>query len=419
MAICAGKPASRRFRALVNAGEREQLTEEGPPLAVRVTGQGDLRDPAWWSGTSAGLIRALERRAVNVDTVDVWGPRTWLDRAARLPYVTAALRHPGPPGFRETSSRLAEVSPLAFAKRSNRARAAAERRVLPTIALRGGLYYPGEHTRYVVLDDSTAGDLFRVNHCGMAAAPPRLRAQAEATERRNYGGAVACCAASRWTATSIIRDLGVPPDRVHVVGYGADPVPVQPTFDHREPRFLFVGMDWVRKNGDLVVDTFRRLRDDVPNARLDVVGRHPRLDVDGVTGHGTLSRTDPDAQRRLRELFRAATCFVMPSRSEGFGLVYVEAANHGVPSIGTTVGGAADAIGPGGVVVDPADPEQLLAAMRRMSVPAESIRLGRAAREHSALLTWDLVAARLLHHLLPGRVEPVADLYPVPDAHLA
>ena len=56
--------------------------------------------------------------------------------------------------------------------------------------------------------------------------------------------ATACCVSTRWAAASMIDDYGVPGDRVHVVGMGHQPQPVDPAQrDWSRPRFLFVGRD--------------------------------------------------------------------------------------------------------------------------------------------------------------------------------
>jgi glycosyltransferase involved in cell wall biosynthesis len=101
------------------------------------------------------------------------------------------------------------------------------------------------------------------------------------------------------------------------------------------------------------------------------------------------------------QLFEQATVFVMPSLYEPFGIVYVEAGTAGVPSIGTTVGGATDAIGPGGLLVDPGDDGGLLNAMRRLTDPTTAHSLGVRACEHASTYSWEAVARRVAAALLP------------------
>jgi glycosyltransferase involved in cell wall biosynthesis len=113
-----------------------------------------------------------------------------------------------------------------------------------------------------------------------------------------------------------------------------------------------------------------------------------------------LSRARDRDREIILELFARATCFVMPSLIEPFGIAYVEAASAGVPSIGSSVGGPRDVIGDdGGIVVEPDDEAGLVEAMLRLADPDTARRMGRAARERSGLYTWRKVAERLLRAL--------------------
>jgi glycosyltransferase involved in cell wall biosynthesis len=224
----------------------------------------------------------------------------------------------------------------------------------------------------------------------------RVVAAMRRSQLRRYREAAACCVASDWAAGSVVTDYGIDASRVHVVGFGRNCEPRPVPRDRSDPRFLFVGLDWQRKNGDAVVRAFARLRDELPRARLDLVGGHPRVEVDGVVGHGPLGVDEPAARAGLEALFEQATCFVMPSRFEAFGMVYVEAGAAAVPSIGTTRGGAATAIAGGGVLVDPEDEGALVDAMRSLADPATADGLGRAALENASRYTWKGVAERIL-----------------------
>ena len=95
----------------------------------------------------------------------------------------------------------------------------------------------------------------------------------------------------------------------------------------------------------------------------------------------------------------------MPSLHEPAGIVYVEAGGAGIASIGTTNGGAATMIGPGGILVDPLDQEQIAAAMLELANPGTAQRLGELAYRHSALFTWRKVAERLIRALAPHGVD--------------
>jgi glycosyltransferase involved in cell wall biosynthesis len=215
-----------------------------------------------------------------------------------------------------------------------------------------------------------------------------------------YRDAVGLAAASHWTARSMVDDHGADPAKVHVVGFGINRWSDERLGGWDSPRFLFVGREFERKNGPAVLRAFGRLREERPDARLDVVGGHPRIDQEGVVGHGTLALNVPEQARRLDELFGRATCFVMPSLCEPFGIAYAEAGRSGVPSIATAVGGARTILGEdGGLLVDPYDDGSLLDAMRRLCDPQTAQRMGAAARARAGLFHWDVVAGRMLRAL--------------------
>ncbi len=83
------------------------------------------------------------------------------------------------------------------------------------------------------------------------------------------------------------------------------------------------------------------------------------------------------------DVYAAFDLFCLPSQLEGFGLVYIEAAYRGVPSIGANTGGVPDVIldGETGLLVPPGDPDALAAALARLrDDPGLRARLGAAAR---------------------------------------
>lgn len=253
----------------------------------------------------------------------------------------------------------------------------------------------------VTYDDLTVAQAQRVGHDAPQALGPRLTAHWRRRQARVLRAATVCGTFTSWVADSIVDDYAIDPAAVRVLGWGRNHEPD----DHGErdwetPAFLFVGVDWKRKNGEAVVRAFKALRAEWPAARLDVVGGHPRIDEDGVTGHGMLRLDRPDERSRLRGLFATATCFVMPSWNEPSGIVYAEAAAAGLSLIGTKEGGSAELIAPGcGFVVDPGDGEELLAAMRTLAEPAAAAAAGEMAHTRSRLFTWPLVCERILRAL--------------------
>ncbi|HXR28144.1 MAG TPA: glycosyltransferase family 4 protein [Solirubrobacteraceae bacterium] len=360
------------------------------------------------SGTTASLLAALgELVAEAVPLSGALAPRP--ARAAHLAGVAMRLRPRDLAHLRSAARRAHSAAQLGrptIAARTMliRRRVAAAGR-LDGVVQRGSEMRLPRGTHLVTLDDSTvlqAWHAYPWPH--LQGFSPRDLERYSERQRRIFRSAVACCCATHWVAESIAGDYGIARERVFTVGFGqnhATPAPAQR--DWSSPRYLFVGMDWERKNGDAVLAAFARVRERHPDATLDLVGGHPRVEQPGVRGHGELSLLDDADRERMASLYGTATAFVMPSLHEPAGIVYAEAGAAGVPSIGTTSGGAATMIGRGGLVVDPVDGDQLLAAMLTLADPDTARRMGELARSHAALFTWRKVAERVVRAMaLPG-----------------
>ena len=98
----------------------------------------------------------------------------------------------------------------------------------------------------------------------------------------------------------------------------------------------------------------------------------------------------------VQVLLSASDVFAMPSHMEGFGVVYVEAAFYGVPSIGCDVGGVPYAISAGvtGLLIPVGDVQALAGAIQALSSdPALRLKLGEAASARAlAEFTDDVMA---------------------------
>jgi glycosyltransferase involved in cell wall biosynthesis len=186
---------------------------------------------------------------------------------------------------------------------------------------------------------------------------------------------------SSWVRDSLVADYGVDPDLIHVIPPGIDVAAWSPApHDGRGPlRILFVGGEFVRKGGDVLLAAIEALGGDVEATvvtRSDIP-RHPQV----TAVHGLNSN---DA--RLRELFATSDVFVLPSRSETFGIAALEAAAAGLPVVASAVGGLADLVVDGvtGLTVPPGDAAALTAALRRLAEDhALRRRMGVAGRERA------------------------------------
>lgn len=107
----------------------------------------------------------------------------------------------------------------------------------------------------------------------------------------------------------------------------------------------------------------------------------------------------PCPQPELARWYQAATLVMVPSYSESFGLVAMEAQACGTPVVAASVGGLRTAVRDGysGVLVDSRDPVWYARAVRDLiSSPATLARLRQGAREHASRFSWSATVDSLL-----------------------
>jgi phosphatidylinositol alpha-1,6-mannosyltransferase len=159
------------------------------------------------------------------------------------------------------------------------------------------------------------------------------------------------------------------------------------------------------KGHDQLVEAWPLVVGQVPDATLVFVGTgddtsrlRERAAALGV-GHSLIC---PGFVPRagLEAIYAGAKAFAMPSRREGFGLVYLEAMAHGLPCIGSTHDAAGDIIqdGVSGFLVDQADIGALADRVTRLLRDEEQrARMGeQAARHVAAHFTFERFASRLV-----------------------
>jgi len=176
---------------------------------------------------------------------------------------------------------------------------------------------------------------------------------------------------------------------------------------------VFAGRVQPLKAPDVVLHAAARLLADDPalaaRLRIAFVGGPSgtgRQDPDGLLelagrlGLAGLVRLEPPCpQPELADWYRAATLVMVPSYSESFGLVAMEAQACGTPVVAAAVGGLRTAVRDGysGVLVDSHDPAHYARAVRDLiSAPAGLARLARGAREHASRFGWSATVDALL-----------------------
>ncbi len=241
-------------------------------------------------------------------------------------------------------------------------------------------------------------------------------ARRERAEADVIGCADAICVSCPQEELQFRRLYGDPPGRMEIVAPGVEHAFFAPGDRNgarnaiglgHGPVVLFVGRIQALKGVDVAVQAFAALGR--PDATLVVVGG-----ASGPGGEQELSRVQstvreldlvdrvqfvpPQQHHLLSTYYRAADVVWVPSRSESFGLVALEAAACGVPVVASAVGGLESLVDHGrtGYLVPGRDPEVFAkhtAAI--LDDPALAAALGHEAAVRASHYTWSFAAARL------------------------
>ena len=209
---------------------------------------------------------------------------------------------------------------------------------------------------------------------------------ADSLARRGLRGADGVRTISEYT-TGLVRAAGIEPAAEFPAFMDLAPFTATPTTALPErPRALFVGVLERYKAFDVLVEAWRRVAAEVPDATLHVVGRgtlEPLATALVEELPGRVEWTPSLSAEEVAAALDASTLLVLPSRSEGMGRVLVEAGCRARAVVGSRVGGIPDVVGDGetGILVPPGDSAALADALVRVLSDRElAERLGAEAR---------------------------------------
>ncbi|HLW00776.1 MAG TPA: glycosyltransferase family 4 protein [Ktedonobacterales bacterium] len=187
----------------------------------------------------------------------------------------------------------------------------------------------------------------------------------------------------RWAKDSLVHDYGVPPEKITVIPPGVDlslwpKRPSQGTHDPSKPiKLLFVGGDFKRKGGEVLLECFQRYFQ--KRCELHLVTQEPvpqRLNLYVYNGVKPKSET-------LTRLFAEADLFVFPTLADCAPVAVTEALAASLPVISTRVGAIPESVQDGktGRLVDAGNVEQLRQALDWLiDHPEQRLEMGQLGR---------------------------------------
>ncbi|HKX62999.1 MAG TPA: glycosyltransferase family 4 protein [Verrucomicrobiae bacterium] len=201
----------------------------------------------------------------------------------------------------------------------------------------------------VFFDDASVPAITRT-HPSVTNLFPAAKARLLEAERRVIEKCSWACYSSEWAAEGAARTYGgILEPKIKVVPFGAnmDVERSEAEVDsiirgrnRQQCNLLFVGRHWENKGGPIAVAAAEELHRRGVNVRLDVVGPDLNGALPGfVRAHGFVSKNTVAGRDLLAQLYRESHFFILPTRFEAYGIVFVEAASYGLPSLASRVGG--------------------------------------------------------------------------------
>ena len=214
---------------------------------------------------------------------------------------------------------------------------------------------------------------------------------------------------SKYTKDLAIQN-GVNESKIIIIHPGVDLVQeldnkmldkVENLLKHKSPRLITISRFDKRKNHEKIIMALRNLKQIYPDIIYICVGHGKEEEnikelVKKLNLDEQVMFFKNISNKLKNSLLAKSNIFIMPSITykksvEGFGIVYVEAAQYGIPSIGGTDGGATDAINheQTGLICDGNNLDAIYSSINLMLENKKYLEYGKAAKENSVKFRWD------------------------------
>jgi len=217
---------------------------------------------------------------------------------------------------------------------------------------------------------------------------------------------------SKTTTDSLVNYYQIPASKVSTIPFGAnfDNTPIQsmPRNIERTGRvnFLFVGVDWERKGGEVAVAICDELLRQNVQVGLTIVGcKVPdKYRRSYLKNYIFLNKNNNDDSSVLKKLYEESHFFMVFSKAEMYGIVFCEAAAYGLPVITYSVGGIPDIVvnNVTGIALpgNTANEVFIEKILSLISDPEEYSKMSESAiKRYQSLLNWDVFTDSLIRNI--------------------
>jgi glycosyltransferase involved in cell wall biosynthesis len=338
----------------VSAAVRNINSSSGGVISINYISNLDIRqDGGGWDGMNKNVYQQLQKFA-RVQLVDAINPGvSVLERVVSKIKRNTGLKA-GFPAF--STKRLGSIAALV------------EKRIKTDVNLN---FFHGS-TPWIMVEnkvpyacylDASFATYLSVYHKGSTFdAKPIMD-----LERKFLKDAKAVFFSSKWSLEQTRSTYTLPGENFYVAGLGGN-LPYRSISPAPEKkRFVFVGLDFHGKGGDIVAEAFKLFSASAPGFCMTFVGAAPPpavLEIPGVEYVGYLDKRKETDLRKYQEILSGSVALVLPTSRDMTPLVIIEAGYFGCPAIATNAYGIPEIIGDHGYLCSiPVSVRELVKAM--------------------------------------------------------
>lgn len=221
-------------------------------------------------------------------------------------------------------------------------------------------------------------------------------------EKTIYGNATLVLTRYGKIVDSVVNDYSCDKSKVKNIYYAPYINPDPGTHNDKKystQNILFVGFDWERKGGPVLLEAFRQVVSQLPEAKLTIIGCIPKTTLPNIEVLGKVSKEE------LPDYYENAAVFCLPTIKEHAGIVFTEAMRYRLPVIGTKIGAIPEYIEPGknGYLINPGDAGKLANSLIDLiGNPDKCAAFGcDSYKKYCANFTLDIVSGKVRKYLAP------------------
>jgi len=199
---------------------------------------------------------------------------------------------------------------------------------------------------------------------------------------------------------SLLNHYKIPEEKVVTVfaGSNVETKNLDNAAKYYRKNILFVGVEWERKGGPVLLKIFEKVCAVHADASLTIVGCSPKVSLPNCQVIGKIP------VEKVADYYNNASVFCMPTLREPFGIVFIEAMSYKLPIIANDIGSLPDIVenGYNGYLVNNNVEEYAAAILKLFANPADCRQMG----ENGYALTRSKFSWELVGKNIKNRIEP-------------